>query len=62
MAAPPVTSAGRRTAAKQSAAPLPAEEGSPIMRADAKPINYCPKCGELYTGTAHTCWPWRCPR
>lgn len=25
------------------------------MRADARPINFCPQCGAMYTGNSHTC-------
>jgi len=52
--------AGRRTAAKQSAAPLATRQGgTPIMRAGAQPINSCPRCGAMYTGNSHVCWPGR---
>jgi hypothetical protein len=57
----PLVRAGRRTAAKQSAAPLPPPSRRPIkeallmMRADAQPINFCPNCGAMYTGSSHTC-------
>jgi hypothetical protein len=29
------------------------------MRADAKPINSCPRCGAMYTGNSHVCRPGR---
>ncbi len=36
---------------------LPVE---PTRTADT-PVNFCPKCGAMYTGNSHTCRPGRRP-